>query len=181
MSTFERQMEQGRMYARLPAYGRALAYAEAGIAAMLALCPRTYVSLSFGKQSQVVAHMVYQVAPETPMRFLAGSETWIVHNFGDVIDRFLRQCPVRLTIRQTNDAAIDISVDIAWLQERHPSIQWEYKPPGDPTWTWAEVRAAGQDDLPTLADRTLYDGWVWVLAPTLGALLLSNVPIGLGS
>ena len=51
-------------------------------------------------------------------------------NFGEVIDAFLQRFPVRLHIRQTNDAAIDIDAPVRWLQERQPAIQWVFKTPG---------------------------------------------------
>lgn len=164
MSIFEQQMVRGRLYAQLLVYQQRVSYAQEGIAAMLALCPRPRVSISFGKQSLVLAHMVWQVAPDTPMHFLAASETWLMDNFGEVIDAFLQRFPVRLHIRQTNDAAIDIDAPVRWLQERQPAIQWVFKTPGDSSWGWNRVVDEGDGELDRLADREEYDGWFWGLA-----------------
>lgn len=164
MSTFEQQMVRGQLYAQLPVYQRMVRFAQEGIAAMLALCPRTYVSLSFGKQSMVMAHMVWQAAPDTPMYFLASSETWLMHDYADTIRRFLAICPVKLTIVQTNNAAMDITQQIEQLQETCPAIAWWFKTPGDPSWNWKQSRDYGDDDLQLMADRNAFDGWFWGLA-----------------
>lgn len=163
-SRLEDDLLRGSLYAKLPERRRRLQYALAGVEAMLRLCPRRYVSLSFGKQSIIVAHMVYAVAPDTPMFFLASSETWIMHDFATVIAAFLRLCPVRLTIVQTNNAALDITQHVDALSALHPSITWRHKPPGDPTWGWQQSRDYGDDDLQTMVNRDDYDGWLWGLA-----------------
>lgn len=131
---------------------------------MQEIAPRAYVSLSFGKQSLILAHMLYGMAPETPMYFLASSETWLMHDYAAVIASFLERWPVRLTIVQTNHAALDIDAPIAWLSEQHSSIRWEMRPPGSPTWTWKESRDAGDRDLQEMVERTDFDGWYWGLA-----------------
>lgn len=164
MDIYAAQMERGLLYARLPAYRRALAFAQEGIAAMRALAPRAYVSISFGKQSLVLAHMLHQVAPDMQMCFLAASETWLMDNFGEVIDTFLQRFPVRLHIRQTNDAALDIETPVSRLRERHPSIGWDFKATGETTWDWGRVVDEGTGELHNLVRREEYDGWYWGLA-----------------
>lgn len=131
---------------------------------MFGLGERFYVSLSFGKQSAVVAHMVYQARPETEMYFLASSESYLMHDFADVIDRFMQRWPVRLTIVQTNNAALDIDGAVADLAGRKPAIRWRFKPPGDPAWDWKESRDYGERDLQEMVERDDFDGWFWGLA-----------------
>lgn len=131
---------------------------------MLDMADRLYVSLSFGKQSQVVAHMVYQERPDIEMFFLASSESYLMHNFVAVIDQFMRRYPINLTIVQTNNAGLDIAAPVAELQTRQPSIRWRFKPPGDPGWSWQESRDYGDNDLQMMVNREDYDGWFWGLA-----------------
>lgn len=160
----ERELFSGRMYARTNYHKARRKFAYEAIRAMLKLGERFHVSLSFGKQSLVVAHMLYRTAPEMPMLFLASSESWLMHDFADVIDRFLSRWPINLTIVQTNNAALDISAAVADLSRRQPSIHWRFKPPGDPGWTWKQSRDYGQHDLQDMTDRGQFDGWFWGLA-----------------
>lgn len=164
MSVLDQELMNGKLYAQLPIYKKRLAFALSGTEAMLDLCPRRYVSVSFGKQSIALAHMVYNLAPETPMFFLASSETWLMHNFIDVIDAFMRRFPIRLTIVQTNNAALDIDAHVERLQRLQPSISWRFKPPGDPAWDWKQSRDYGDKDLQEMVSRDAYDGWLWGLA-----------------
>lgn len=138
ISNFAEQMQVGKLHARNRSYARALTFAEAGCRAMLDAAPRSYVSLSFGKQSLVVAHMVFNLAPSTPMFFLASDETWHLYDYADVIEAFLSRWPVRLTIVQTR----------RWADGE----------------TWKESRSAGDRDLQTMVNRDEWDGWFWGLS-----------------
>jgi 3'-phosphoadenosine 5'-phosphosulfate sulfotransferase (PAPS reductase)/FAD synthetase len=164
MSDFQRQLERGRLYAGLPLYQRRLASAQAGIDAMRSIAPNAYISLSFGKQSLVLAHMLQRFAPQTPAYFLASSETWLMHDYADVIDAYLQRFPLPLTIVQTNNAGLDISAAVQDLQARQPAIKWRFKLPGQPTWTWKQSRDYGDDDLQQMVQRADFDGWYWGLA-----------------
>jgi 3'-phosphoadenosine 5'-phosphosulfate sulfotransferase (PAPS reductase)/FAD synthetase len=105
---------------------------------MLAAAPKSYVSLSFGKQSLCVAVMVHGLAPRTPMHFLASEETWSLYDYRAVIDSFLAKWPVDLTIHQTErlTGAAD----------------------------WQAARDAGDMDLQQMCPREQWDGWFWGLA-----------------
>jgi 3'-phosphoadenosine 5'-phosphosulfate sulfotransferase (PAPS reductase)/FAD synthetase len=138
MNDYATQMAEGRLHRRLPEFGRKLAFAEQGIAAMLAAAPRVYVSISFGKQSLCLAHMVYTVAPRTPMHFLASEETWNLYDYQSVIELFCARWPIKLTIHQTNRLSGATS--------------------------WKNARDAGDKDLQDMCPRGDYDGWFWGLA-----------------
>jgi 3'-phosphoadenosine 5'-phosphosulfate sulfotransferase (PAPS reductase)/FAD synthetase len=140
MSIYEDQIEAGMYYAQTRRYQRMLAFAQDGIAAMLDLAPHSYVSISFGKQSLCLAHMVYQQAPDTPMHFLASEETWEIDDYREVIDTFTARFPINLTIHQTRH----------FFSEPHR--------------TWKESRDAGEHDLQEMCDRNEWDGWFWGLA-----------------
>jgi len=100
--------------------------------------PRVYVSLSFGKQSTCLAHMIFKIAPKTEMHFLASDETWYMYDYEDVIDTFTNKWPVNLTIHQTKNF---------FAAE-----------------TWEKSRADGDMDLQKMCKRTDYDGWFWGLS-----------------
>lgn len=138
ISNFAEQRAVGRVHAKSARFARQLAFAREGIDRMLEAAPRSYVSLSFGKQSLCVAHMVYSVAPETPMYFLASDETWSLYDYADVIESFLSRWPVRLTIVQTH----------RWTDGED----------------WQSVRDAGDQDLQRMVPREAFDGWFWGLA-----------------
>ena len=164
MNILERQLWEGRMYSHTLYFRNNLRFAYEGIKAMLDLCPRTYVSISFGKQSICLAHMVWKLRPKTPMYFLASSESYLMHNFVEVIDAFMQIAPINLTIVQTNHAALDIRPCIERLSVLQPAIVWDMRPAGNPNWNWHEVREAGHWDLQTMVDRDAYNGWFWGLA-----------------
>jgi len=138
VSSFAEQMAVGRVHARTSTFAARLEWARQGVQAMLRAAPKSYVSLSFGKQSQCVAHLVYQVAPETPMFFLASEETWGLYDYADVIEQFRARWPIRLTVVQTHRLSGAA--------------------------TWKEARDVGDRDLQTMCVREEWDGWYWGLS-----------------
>lgn len=160
----EYQLEAGRLRASLPVYKRRLQFALDGLDKMFERCPRVYVSLSFGKQSLVIAHMVFSIRPNTPMFFLASSESWEMHNFADVITEFLSQTPVNLTIVQTNRLGADLSGPIIDLATRCPGVLWRFTGWDRPGDSWETSRQAGKHDLQNMTQRDAWDGWIWGLA-----------------
>lgn len=159
MGKYEQQIATGRLYARLPIFEQRLRFAKMGIEKMLRLAPNSYLSVSFGKQSICLAHLLYCHKPDLPMFFLASSESWYIHNYMDVIDDFMRHTPINLTIVQTNRLGIDIDELIDEMQQRQPDIKWIFrgwseKLPGN----WKAARDAGDRDLQEMCDRTEWDG-----------------------
>jgi 3'-phosphoadenosine 5'-phosphosulfate sulfotransferase (PAPS reductase)/FAD synthetase len=138
MNEFEKQMAEAKVYRRFPIYKNRLDFAIAGVHKMLACSQRVYVSLSFGKQSTCLAHMIYQIAPKTEMHFLASEETWNMYDYENVIDSFVTKWPVNLTVHQTNNF-FGAS-------------------------TWEESRDSGDMDLQKMCRREDYDGWFWGLS-----------------
>ncbi len=137
ITDYNEQMALGKVHAHSPLFRSRLRFAQEGIDAMRKLSPKSYVSLSFGKQSLCVAHLVYQVSPDTPMYFLASDETWMLYDYRDVIDLFCARWPVKLTIVQTHRLAGAKS--------------------------WADSRNAGDQDLQQMCNRADWDGWYWGL------------------
>ena len=140
MNIFDQQIEQGKVYARLDVYKRKLEYALDGIDAMRKLAPLSYLSLSFGKQSIVLAHMLYQLDPNIPMYFLASGESFIIHNFEEVIEKFKSRWNINLTIVYRDHVFDDESNN------------------------WQQSRDKGKGDLESMCNRDDWDGWYWGLA-----------------
>jgi hypothetical protein len=61
--TFAQQMDYGAIHAKLPIYQKCVDEAKAAIIAMHSIAPNSYLSLSFGKQSIILAHLLYQMQP----------------------------------------------------------------------------------------------------------------------
>lgn len=138
-TTYEQEMAAGRLYVKLRQCQFRREFALEGIEAMRIIAPKSYASISFGKQSICLAHMLYQVRPDLPMYFLASWESWIIHNYDEVITGFLARWPIDLHIVQTDNVS------------------------DDPTRTWKECRDLGQHDLQNMCDRADWDGWYWGL------------------
>lgn len=137
-TSFDEQMAIGRLHSKRPSYFKALKFSMEGISCMLDSAPNSYVSISFGKQSLCVAHMVYQLKPDIPMHFLASEETWMLYDYEKVIEEFCSKWPINLTIHQTKR-----------LEGAN---------------TWKESRDSGDQDLQNMCDRSEWDGWFWGLA-----------------
>lgn len=163
MNIYEQQLKKGRLHAHLPLYKKRLAFAIAGIKAMLSLAPNAYASISFGKQSLCLAYMLYQLTPTTPMFFLASSESWAIHNFLEIIDHFMTHTPIDLTIVQTNRAGLDISEPILQLSEKQPTIKWRFPGWSSPDADWQKSRDRGERDLQEMCARDEWNGWYWGL------------------
>jgi 3'-phosphoadenosine 5'-phosphosulfate sulfotransferase (PAPS reductase)/FAD synthetase len=94
MNLFETQLQEGRMVAGLPPFKRKVEKAQADIRAMLDRAPASYVALSWGKQSSVLAHLIYAINSTIPGVFWRGAETDIIADFNAVRDAFLTAWPM---------------------------------------------------------------------------------------
>ncbi len=139
MTEFEKQMLAGEVYAQTDKRHRRLKFALDGIEAMRILAPNAYASISFGKQSICLAHMLYQIQPDLPMYFLASWETWDLHNYAEVIESFVSRWPINLHIVQTDNVS------------------------ANPDLSWKETRDLGDKDLQNMVNREEWDGWYWGL------------------
>lgn len=117
------------LHSRLPRYRRMVEQAQSIIEEVLKLVKNPYVAFSCGKDSSVLAHLVLQQAPDTPLRFLSSGETRLVHNVDTVLEHF----------RVLGATIQEINIDRVFSEE------WK-----DATWT--EQRKAGKRDLEKLND-----------------------------
>lgn len=139
MNIYKAQLLVGKLYSRKPEYKKKLDFAITGIEKMLEIAPKSYISLSFGKQSICLAHMVQQIDKKIPAYFLASDETWAMYNYAEVIEKVKKLMPeLEINIKQTNHF---FNAD-----------------------SWKEARDLGDKDLQNMCDRKEWDGWLWGLA-----------------
>jgi len=97
MNILSRQLQEGRMFAQLPQFRHKLSNADIDIRAMFSHASRSYVTLSWGKQSIIVAHMVFVIAPETPCVHWSNPKAEILADFMDTRDAFLERYHLNYT------------------------------------------------------------------------------------
>lgn len=131
-------MAEGRLYAKTRQFQKQLDFAHEGIHAMQEIAPIAYASISFGKQSICLAHMLYQITPDMPMFFLSSWESYIIYNYDEVITEFQQRFPIRLSIVETDHVSQNAL-------------------------TWKETRDIGEKDLQSMCRREDWDGWYWGL------------------
>jgi 3'-phosphoadenosine 5'-phosphosulfate sulfotransferase (PAPS reductase)/FAD synthetase len=132
--TFTQQIEYGKIHAKLPGFQRKVDEANHAIAQILEIAPHSYLSISFGKDSTVMAVLVRKQCPKLPMYFLASDETWVLSNYAEVINQFCDQYPINLKIIQTNHI---------WNNDHQ---------------TWAQSRTKGDNDLRSFDSIEDWDG-----------------------
>lgn len=101
MKVLEKQLAEGKLLMLLPQFKRKEAKALADIAKMIVLHPQTYLSLSWGKQSIILAHMAWQLRCNIPIVFFDEPDTDIIANFQEVQNQFLEVW--NINYRQIND------------------------------------------------------------------------------
>ncbi len=97
-----KQLNEGRIYSRLPQFRRKLEQARLDIFYALSL-GKGYVSLSWGKQSTVLAHMIYGLSADTACVFWKNPTSSDLNNFDQVRDTFMARWPVRYVEFQEGD------------------------------------------------------------------------------
>lgn len=68
--------------------GRRIEKSRAIVEKMLSLCSNPYLALSFGKDSLVMLDLVREQYPEIPCLFLKSEETFLLHEYEDVIAHY---------------------------------------------------------------------------------------------
>ena len=94
MGIYDDQLRQGRLLALMPQYKKKVAKALEDIKQMLMLCKSPYVSLSWGKQSSTLMHMVYSLDSSVPALFFRGPDTNIIADFDKVMKQFQAKWPI---------------------------------------------------------------------------------------
>lgn len=91
---YEQQFAAGRILAKMPQWKTKEQKAIADLRQFVKVCHRPYVSLSWGKQSTILAHMAYRVAKEFFVIFINEPDTDILADFANVRSAFLQKWTV---------------------------------------------------------------------------------------
>jgi len=86
---YKQQIENGLLQARMPQHKKKVAAALIDIAEFLRVCNRVYVSVSWGKDSIVLAHLVLQVSPQIDLVHWGSDQEQYISNFEEVKNTFL--------------------------------------------------------------------------------------------
>jgi sulfate adenylyltransferase subunit 2 len=84
----KKDREIAEIWSRHPTHKRRLEKAIMIIRESLELCEKPYVAFSCGKDSSVLADLVFDIDPTVPLRFLSSGETRLLHDVDKVIDYF---------------------------------------------------------------------------------------------
>ena len=94
MKILERQLYEGLIYSRLPTFKAKIETARRNIETMLSQADRSYVALSWGKHSIVMAHMVFSIDPSVLFVHWSGPDANLIADFDQVRDTFLASFPL---------------------------------------------------------------------------------------
>ena len=94
MPTLREQLAEGALLRLTPQWRMTMRRAEADVSEMLRRCQRPYVALSWGKQSIVMAHIVYTIAPSVPCVHWTGPDAELIGDFRAVSAAFLARWQV---------------------------------------------------------------------------------------
>lgn len=124
-------LRYGLLYAKTREYSYKLKVTKESLSAFLELCSNPYLALSWGKQSIVLAHILYQLKPSIPMLFLRSWESYLLHDYENVIINFPYQ--------------------INYIEHFKDNVSWN-------DWSWKQTRDYGSNDIQNMADEA-YPKW----------------------
>jgi len=139
MSKLEQDLKYGLVYAKTKKYQRHLEITTNSLLRFFEICSHPYLALSWGKQSIVLAHLIYQLRPETPMVFLRSWESFLLHDY----ERVMQQFPF----------------DINYREHFKDNVSWN-------DWDWQTTRDYGSEDIQNMADECFpeWDGVIMGLS-----------------
>jgi 3'-phosphoadenosine 5'-phosphosulfate sulfotransferase (PAPS reductase)/FAD synthetase len=91
---YDQQLIAGRVLAKMPQWKAKEQKALADLRQFIGMCQRPYVSLSWGKQSIILAHMAYRIDKAVYVIFINEPDTDILADFAEVRQQFLQKWPV---------------------------------------------------------------------------------------
>lgn len=126
------ELKCGLLWANTAQYKKQEQVAFSSLKRFFSIVTRPYLALSWGKQSIVLAHMIYQIRPKTPMVFLRSWESYLLHDYERVIAEFTAKWPVM------------------WIDYFKDNVSWN-------SLSWKETRDIGQNDIQGMGDNALPD------------------------
>ncbi len=139
MNLLKNELQAGLIFSKTKSYKKKMENAKQDLQTFFSLCKNPYLALSWGKQSIILAHMIYQIKPDTLMLFLRSWESYLLHNFEETIKAF----PFKINYRE----------------HFKDNVSWNTK-------TWQETRDMGSKDLQNMAEECFpeWDGVVMGLS-----------------
>lgn len=137
MTKLEQQLRVGLIYSKTQQYKNRLRITIQSLNRFFELTENPYLALSFGKQSIVLAHIIYQIRPQTPMILLRSWETFLLHDMERVIDEFTQSAKINLKVHFKDN------------------VSWN-------DWDWQTTRDYGQKDIQNMGDEAC-PGWDGVI------------------
>lgn len=132
MDKLQQQLKAGLVYSRSWEFQKRLRITKQSLERFFLITKNPYLALSFGKQSIVLAHIISQIRPQTPMVLLQSWETFMLHNMEDVINQFISRWPINLHILYKDN------------------VSWN-------NWDWKRTRDYGQHDLQNSGNEVMPD------------------------
>lgn len=141
MNILDKELKYGLVYAKTNSFKRNLSITTNSILRFFEITENPYLALSWGKQSIVLAHLIYTLRPETPMIFLRSWESYLIHDYENVIKSFKSK------------------QDINYHEHFKDNVSWN-------NWTWKETRDYGSKDIQKMADECMpnWDGVIMGLS-----------------
>lgn len=91
MSLLDKQLKEGLLLSLLPQFKNKEKKALNDISEMQRISKKNYVSCSWGKQSIIVAHMVYRIDKDINIVFFNGPDSELIADFNNVRNQFLEK------------------------------------------------------------------------------------------
>lgn len=137
MNQLQKDLKYGLVYFKTNSFKRNLEITINSLKRFFSITSNAYLALSWGKQSIVLAHIIYQICPETPMIFLRSWETYHYHNYENIIKDFASK------------------YQINYIEHYKDNVSWN-------NWNWKKTRDYGQNDIQNMADE-IYPEWDGVI------------------
>lgn len=135
--SLDMQLRAGLVYAKTEKFKRNLQITKNSLLRFFDICSEPYLSLSFGKQSIVLAHIIYHLRPNTKMVLLRSWESYLLHDFEIIISEFINKWPINLYVHFKDN------------------VSWN-------DWSWKKTRDYGQNDIQNMGDE-FYPEWNGVI------------------
>lgn len=133
----EQELKIGEIWSKTPTFKAKEQKAIDALNIFFDLSKNPYLALSWGKQSICLAHMIYQIAPDTKMIFMRSWESFLYHDFERVINEFIN------------------NFHINYVDYYKDNVSWN-------SLSWKETRDLGQNDLQNMAEE-IYPSWDGVI------------------
>lgn len=139
MDKLQQDLKYGLVYSKTNDYKRNLEITTNSLLRFFEITKNPYLALSWGKQSIVLAHIIYQLRPETPMIFLRSWESYLIHDYERIISLF--------------------PFAINYIEHYKDNVSWN-------DWSWKKTRDYGSNDIQEMANKcfTKWDGVVMGLS-----------------